>query len=428
MLTAPLPNATGSVPEARSWSDALLASLPASSEGPLALQQSRCRSLLSASPMPSRREEDWRFTDLAPLLAVAPRPLPVAAPPSLPTAEGSLRLVLDGGSDPLAGVRLPDGIVPLSAAELEQHFGTTTQGSAPAVDRPEAWPVVLNGAVAPRMLALRVRGPVAPVLELVCDAGSAEGVQALRVLLLLDPGVSLQLLQVHRSAGGNLTSIVVETRLAAGARLCHGLLAQGSESAVLLAHLAVDQQPGSEFSLVSASSGWGLIRLEPRVVQSDGRALTRLRSLQRVEGRQIADTHSHVSFHGTEGRLDQLHKVVADGAGRSVFNGAVRVPRQAQRTDAAQLSRSLLLSDRARVDTKPELEIVADDVRCTHGATISRLQHDELFYLRSRGIAADLAARLLLRGYCEEVLRELPVAAAVWQPLDGKPAPEADAP
>jgi Fe-S cluster assembly protein SufD len=424
MLTASLPNATGSVPEDRSWSDALLASLPACSEGPLAAHQSRSRDLLSMTPMPSRREEDWRFTDLAPLLAVAPRSLSVAAPPSLPAADGSVRLVLDGGSDPLAGVRLPDGIVPLSASELEQHLS----GSAKARGSLEAWPMALNGAVASRALALRVRGPVAPVLELVCDAGSAEGVLAFRVLLLLDPGVSLQLLQVHRSAGGNLTSIVIETHLAAGARLVHGLLAQGSESAVLLAHLAVDQQPGSEFSLVSASSGWGLIRLEPRVVQADGQAVTRLRSLQRVEGRQIADTHSQVSFQGPEGRLDQLHKVVADGAGRSVFNGAVRVPREAQRTDAAQLSRSLLLSDRARVDTKPELEIVADDVRCTHGATISRLQQDELFYLRSRGIAADLAARLLLRGYCEEVLRELPAAAALWQPLDRKSAPEADAP
>ena len=101
-----------------------------------------------------------------------------------------------------------------------------------------------------------------------------------------------------------------------------------------------------------------------------------------------------------------------------MFNGAVQVPRLAQRTDAAQLSRNLLLSDRARIDTKPELEIVADDVRCAHGATVSRLEQDELFYLQSRGIAADQAARLLLRGFCEEVLQELPAAAAAWQPLD----------
>jgi Fe-S cluster assembly protein SufD len=100
-----------------------------------------------------------------------------------------------------------------------------------------------------------------------------------------------------------------------------------------------------------------------------------------------------------------------------VFNGAVRVPRQAQRTEAAQLSRTLLLSDRARIDTKPELEIVADDVKCAHGATVSRLQQNELFYLQSRGIGAAQASRLLLRGFCEEVLAALPAAASVWQPL-----------
>jgi Fe-S cluster assembly scaffold protein SufB len=100
-----------------------------------------------------------------------------------------------------------------------------------------------------------------------------------------------------------------------------------------------------------------------------------------------------------------------------VFNGAVRVPRAAQRTNAAQLSRSLLLSDRARIDTKPELEIVADDVRCAHGATVSCLQQDELFYLQSRGIAAEQASALLKRAFCEEVLRELPGAGEALVPL-----------
>ena len=85
------------------------------------------------------------------------------------------------------------------------------------------------------------------------------------------------------------------------------------------------------------------------------------------------------------------------------------MPRPAQRTNASQLSRNLLLSGRARVDAKPELEIVADDVRCTHGATVSQLQEDQLFYLRSRGITQSSAAALLLRGYCKEVLDRLPL-------------------
>jgi Fe-S cluster assembly scaffold protein SufB len=154
------------------------------------------------------------------------------------------------------------------------------------------------------------------------------------------------------------------------------------------------------------------------LVQVQGQAHSLLRGLQLVGGQQIADTHSFVQFSGPEGELDQVHKAVAAGQGRSVFNGAVRVPREAQQTNAAQLSRNLLLSDRARIDTKPELEIVADDVKCAHGATVSSLQTDELFYLQSRGIGAEQAAGLLKRAFCEEVLRALPEPARQWCPLD----------
>jgi hypothetical protein len=410
----PLPAAATAAP----WIADLLADLPAAPSAAVA----RARELLAQQPLPSRRQEDWRFTDLAPLTTIAPRPLDPAeqassapAAPLGPVAEsGRLRLLLDGLRDPLDGLTLPPGLHRLEGEALQAALGRSLAAQGLEAD----WPVLLNTALAPRVLALRVSAAVAPLLELVNDVGTGQGVEALRLLLLLEDGASLEVLQVQRAAAASATSLLLEAELGRGARLRHGLLAQGHGAASLLAQLVVSQSPGSELDLVSALSGWGLVRLEPRVLQDEGQAATRLRGLQRVDGRQIADTHSQVAFAGPEGRLDQLHKVVADGAGRSVFNGAVRVPRAAQRTDAAQLSRSLLLSDRARIDTKPELEIVADDVKCAHGATVSRLQDDELFYLQSRGIAAAQAARLLLRGYCDEVLAELPGGAAGWQPLE----------
>jgi Fe-S cluster assembly protein SufD len=397
------------------WNAALLATLPSPS-GPLAAVQERGRQGLSGLPLPGRRQEAWRFTSLGALAALDPAHLVPggSAAPMLPAAASDgLRLVLDGQRDPLAGVSLPQGLSLLSPSELEQQLGRSLEQTGCR----DHWPVLLNKATASHVLALRVRGAVQPVLELVSDAGDGPALLPLRLLLVLEEGASLSVLQVHRSSGANLTSVVLEARLGPAARLQHGLLASGDPRAVLLAHLAVRQDPGSELQLTTASAGWGLMRLEPRLLQRHGEATSCLRGLQLVDDGQLADTHSQVVFGGPEGKLDQLHKVVADGTGRSVFNGAVRVPRAAQRTDAAQLSRSLLLSDRARVDTKPELEIVADDVRCAHGATISRLQDDELFYLQSRGIAADQATRLLLRGYCQEILRELPAAAAAWQPL-----------
>jgi len=438
------------VAAASSWGSVLLNALEAgvSPEPALAAARQRAARALADRPLPSRRQEAWRFTDIAPLLAINPAPLAPAATSGsiLPSAAaGVVRLLLDGLGDPLAGVTLPAGLEAIPTAALEallqdqpsdlgaddfskDRSDEPTSHAAARAGSKAPWSGLLAAATAGRLLALRVRGVVEPSLELVSDAASAAGVLPLRVLLILEPEARLELLQVHRAAGASLTTVLLEARLGAGARLSHGLIGEGGGPAVLLADLAIDQQPGSHYAFTSAVAGWSLSRLEPRVLQSGGGATTRLRSLQRVDGRQIADQHSQVRFEGPEGELDQLHKAIADGAGRSVFNGAVAVPRSAQRTDAVQLSRSLLLSDRARIDTKPQLEIVADDVKCAHGATVSRLQSEELFYLQSRGIAAATASRLLLRGFCGEVLRELPAAASIWQPLAMVLAEEAPRP
>jgi FeS assembly protein SufD len=281
------------------------------------------------------------------------------------------------------------------------------------------WSALLNASSCDRLLALAVSGTVSVPLELVSDAVAAEGVLPLRVLVVLEADARLDLVQVHRAAGTSLTSVAVQARLAEGARLRHGIVARGHDQSVLLGQVDVLQRPGSRYSLASVCGGWGLARIEPTVVQNEGAASTRLRGLQLASGHQVSDTHSRIRFDGPDGELDQLHKAVADGQARSVFNGAVEVPRAAQRTHAAQMSRNLILSERARIDTKPQLEIVADDVSCTHGATVSRLQEEELFYLRSRGIASAEASRLLLRGFCDEVVEDLPEIARRWQPLAG---------
>ena len=349
---------------------------------------------LAGAALPSRRMEDWRFTDLAALTAIEPRPW--------------------SGGDPLASLQLPAGVTRLSDAELAAVAGQTLARTG----CDDHWPVRLNTQASPVRLGLRVAAHTAPqALTLSFDAGAQGELLAVHLVLQLEPGASLQVAQRVSSTGVGVVSLVCEADLAKDARLDWGLVAQGQADAALLGHLAVVQAPGSALSLTAVTAGWVLSRLEPRVLQAEGAASTRLRGLQWVDANQLADTHSLVRFEGPDGQLDQLHKTVAAGAGRSVFNGAVQVPQVAQRTDAAQLSRSLLLSDRARVDTKPELEIVADDVKCAHGATVSRLQQEELFYLQSRGIGADQAARLLLAGYCQDVLRELPTAAAGWQPL-----------
>jgi hypothetical protein len=398
------------------WRDRLLTALPPPS-GSLASVQQRGRLALAALPLPHGRQEAWRFTDLAPLADLPPQPAADnPAPIDLPEpTPGVLRLLIPAGTpggDPLEGVALPPGLSRLSPLEVEQALGHTLGATGCEHD----WPVELNHAAAASVLALRVAGRARVNLELVIQA--APGLQAHRLLLILEEKAQLELSQQQQAVPGALCSLVVEAHLGRGASLMHGLVALGDPQAAFLAHLAVEQEPESNLQLVCATGQWGVSRLEPHLHQVDGTARSVLRGLQLVDGHQLADTHSRIRFSGPEGQLDQIHKVVAAGFGRSVFNGSVQVPRAAQRTEASQISRALLLSDRARIDTKPELEIVADDVRCAHGATVTSLQQDELFYLQSRGIGHAQAANLLKRAFCEEVLRELPAPARAWKPLD----------
>jgi len=409
-------------PASAAWLESVLrvfeSSLPVvlgESAGCLDQDRTAARDYFRRAGPPSTRQEAWRFTSLAPLFAVPPEVLPASAAPfeaDHPHDSEVLRLYWDGDRDPLAGVDLPEGLSRLETGFQDALLGTVLQAAGTA----DSWLVRFNAALATQVLALRVRGQVSLPLELVSDCGDGTGVRPLRLLLLLEEDASLELLQVHRAAGSSLATVVVEAQLSPRARLRHGVLAQGTDASCLLAHLAVSQAPASELDLTTVAGGWGLVRLEPAITQVQGAAVTRLRGLQVARDRQIADLHSLVRFEGPEGQLDQLQKAVVDDAGRSVFHGAVQVPQAAQRTNASQLSRNLLLSDRARVDAIPQLEIVADDVRCTHGATVTRLQEEELFYLRSRGLGADQAARLLLAGFCDEILASLPESASSWKP------------
>ena len=375
--------------------------------------QERGRAALERLGLPTRRQEAWRLTNLKRLAALAELPASGKATTRTlpPAAEGVVRLVLDGRGASQADQVWPEGISLLSATELEQALGHTLDRCGCA----EAWPVEFNHASSHQLLALRIRGKVPP-LELVLAGG--EGLVATRVLLLLEEKADLELLEVVLAEGASAHSHVLEAHLGQEAVLRHGFLASADGQASLLTHLAVEQETRSHYALTSVVTGWSLGRVEPRVVQVDGQAETTLKGLAVTSADQQLATHTAVRFDGPEGELDQLQKCLASGQSHTIFNGAIEVPRIAQRTNAAQLSRNLLLSGQARVDTKPELEIVADDVRCAHGATVSQLQEDELFYLQSRGIAAQDAAALLLRGACQEVIEQLPAAAQTWRPLE----------
>jgi Fe-S cluster assembly protein SufD len=128
-----------------------------------------------------------------------------------------------------------------------------------------------------------------------------------------------------------------------------------------------------------------------------------------LEGDQESDTHSVMDHREPNAGSHQLHKMILDDDAHAVFNGKIFVQPHAQKIDAYQLNRSLLLSDRAKVNTKPQLEIFADDVSCTHGATIGELEDDHLYYLRTRGLGEEEARELLIYGFAAEIIETIPL-------------------
>ena len=156
------------------------------------------------------------------------------------------------------------------------------------------------------------------------------------------------------------------------------------------------------------SVGGGIARNDVDVTLAGSDIESTLLGLYLGRGRQLVDNHTAIRHAHPSCSTREVYKGILDDASHAVFNGKVFVTPEAQKTDAKQTNRNLLLSDRARVDTKPQLEIFADDVKCTHGATVGRLDPMSFFYLQSRGIGLPLARRILTYAFAAEVLEEIP--------------------
>jgi Fe-S cluster assembly protein SufD len=171
----------------------------------------------------------------------------------------------------------------------------------------------------------------------------------------------------------------------------------------------VRQQQGSRFSSHYLSIGGSLARNEINVVLDAAGAQCTLHGLYMAGGRQHMDSRTRIDHAKPNCKSFELYKGILNDHARGVFNGKIYVHPDAQKTDARQNNQVLLLSDEAVIDTKPQLEIYADDVKCTHGATVGELDPQAMYYLRSRGIPADMARSLLLYAFANEIVRDVRV-------------------
>ena len=388
--------------------------------------------------LPTSRTEDWRFTDLRRLARAS---FALADTESAPALDWVAPWYLDGPCHRLVFANgrfvpghssigeLPDGVrlEPLAGAiaaksdTLESEFGARADdGAASLVD--------LNTAMMRDGVVLRLDRGVAletPV-QIVHVADAAGGPVALypRVIIAAADGSRASVYETFLGAGDRpyWTNAVSDITIGRDAEITVRKLQQESLASFHTGFNRVHVGAGGTYTGFILSLGARLARTETRVALDGEHASCRIDGGALLRGRQHGDITTEIDHRVPNGQSRQSFKNVLDGRSRSVFQGRVVVRKDAQKTDAVQSNRNLLLSPGAEADSKPELRIFADDVKCGHGATVGELDKDALFYLRSRGIGAEEARALLIQGFVIELIDDVSepaVAAELRRALDG---------
>jgi Fe-S cluster assembly protein SufD len=382
---------------------------------------------LSSLAFPTTKDEEWKYTDVSALgsLTFANQDAnsidveAFIAKHSAPEASGNLIVFVNGKySEEFSNTTvaaqglvvgtlatLGDRILPKLRSHLAQHPDAndyfTSLNTACMAD--------VAIILAPKNLV--VEKPVQLLFISASPAGNTTLLDQPRCLVIAESHSNLTFVQtfVGTNTQTYFTNTVTEVWLAEGAQVNHTKVQWQGNEAIHINTTAIAQARNSSYKNQSISIGAKISRQNLIVHQMAEQTETSLTGLAFIDGEQLADTHSVIAHNYPHGSSKQLHKCIADGRAHSVFNGKIQVAKLAQQTDSAQLSRNLLLSSKARVDTKPQLEIFADNVKCAHGATVSQLDAEEIFYLQSRAIDAESAANLLTYAFASEAIAQIPI-------------------
>jgi Fe-S cluster assembly protein SufD len=270
---------------------------------------------------------------------------------------------------------------------------------------------MVDGAVVHVAKGVTVDQPIH--LLFISDAMAARGVMYPRNLIVVDRNAKATVLETYASTGDAhyFTNAVTEVAIADGATLSHVKLQRESQRAFHVGTIDVRQGRDSHYVSFSFGVGGSLSRSNVYTVLGGAGGGATLNGLYMLDGDQHMDHQTRIEHAEPNCYSREVYKGVLDGTSHGVFNGKVYVRPVAQKTDGKQTNNTLLLSDKAQVDTKPQLEIFADDVKCTHGATIGRLDETALFYMKSRGVNREFARRLLTYAFAADVIETIEVEA-----------------
>lgn len=384
-------------------------------------------------PLPTTRDEEWRFTDLSYFNKLSFAPAQSATPLAIPDVahffieEAAHRIVfVDGIHAPHLSTHtsttstdadkglMVSNLAPALAAhasKIEPHLGrhAAFDGDAFAAQNT----AFLHDAA---VVVVPADVVVAAPVQLLFIATQKEVVSTPRTLVVADVGSAVTVIedyvvlyQPRWQEEAHFTNAVTEVVLADNARVNHVRVQREGSKAVHIANAAVSLERDSNYQSVTVTLGARVSRYNLNVLQTAEGTTCALDALTLIAGRQLADTHTVIDHAKPHGNSHQLHKCIVGGSGHAVFNGKIMVREGAQKIDAQQSNRNLLLTGKAQIDTKPQLEIFASDVKCTHGATIGQLDDEEVFYLQSRGLSEAAARNLLTYAFGAEVIDRIPV-------------------
>jgi Fe-S cluster assembly protein SufD len=401
--------------------------LPPEVRGPLHRLRHGGAERFTALGFPTLHDEDWRFTNLAPLTR-APFQLAPERPPALASAEvesltgplpsGPRLVFVNGRFAPELSVRgaLPAGVVLGSLAEaLNEHRDKVEPHLAQYADHEEHPFIALNTAFLHDGAFLYLPKNVVlaePVyLLFVATAVGAPTVAHPRNLIVAGVNSQARIVESYVGPDGDLTFTNAVTEVFAGenAVLDHYKPQREGRAAFHVATLQIQQQRSSTFSTHFIGLGGRLVRNEVNAVLGGEWCTCTLNGLYTARNEQHMDNRTLIDHAQPHCTSHELYKGILDGQAHGVFNGKILVRQDAQKTDAKQTNQTLLLSTDAIINTKPQLEIFADDVKCTHGATVGQLDAEAIFYLRSRGIDLQAARSLLTFAFANDIVGRIQV-------------------
>lgn len=376
-------------------------------------------------PLPVRKDEAWRYTSVGFLERQSYRAPQVAAPGILviadiqhllrPDSVGPRLVFVNGYHAPALSAigTLPDGVTLTTITEAPEQLPVGLRQQVERVAEHRHVFSALNSAlVSDGALIHLTAGTIldSPIEILHIAVGTDEpGICHPRHAIVVDEGARARVVERYCSIGDPVyfTNAVVDVHVAAGAGLVHERLQTESAGAQHLTELRVTLSENSFYRHVAAALGGEWSRTNLQVVFAGEGAEADLNGLMLAGDKQLNDVHLDIRHDVPRCTSREAFKGILDGRGRIVFDGRILVARDAQKTDAQLSNDNLMLSRSAEVDTKPQLEIYADDVKCSHGTTVGELDKDSLFYLRSRGIPESQAMRMLCQGFAGDVLDRL---------------------